>query len=140
MRLRGLAKCADHVDEGLNGARQAAVAAVDEREFAPQVDALNIQELYFPGLDLIAGEAFADDGDADVSSDESFNHADAGELHGHLQPGTIRAKKLVEHLASVAGPRENQGRGGDFFEGDMAALRERILRADHEAQAGAIDT
>jgi len=63
VRFHRLAAFANHVDEGLNGARQAAVATVDQSEFAPQVDAFDIQKLHFPGLHLIAGETFADDGD-----------------------------------------------------------------------------
>src|ERR1700687_756372 len=125
--FRGFAEFADHVDEGLDGARQAAVAAINQPEFTPKVDAFDGEELHFAGLDLVAGEAFADDGDADVGGDESLDHADAGEFHGHLQPGTVRAKELVENLASVAGPRENKGGGGDLFERDVAALRESIL-------------
>src|SRR5580700_3174577 len=135
----GLAEFADHVDEGLNGARQAAIATVDEREFAPEVDPFDGEELYFAGFDLIAGEAFADNGDADVGGDEGFDHADAGKFHGDLQAGTIRAEELVEDLAGVAGPRKKQGRGGDLFERDVAALGEGILGADHEAKAITVD-
>src|ERR1700676_95421 len=103
VRFRGLAKLADHVDQGLNGARQAAVAAIDKREFAPEVDTFDVQELHFAGLHLIAGEAFADDGNADISGDEGLDHADAGEFHGDLQAGTVRTEKLVKDLAGVAG-------------------------------------
>src|ERR1700739_2580630 len=115
VRFPGLAKFADHVDEGLDGTGQAAVAAIDKREFAPEVDAFDSKELHFPGLDLIAGEAFADDGDTDIGRDESLDHSDAGKLHGDLQAGAVRAEKLVEDLAGVAGARKNQRRGGNFF-------------------------
>src|ERR1700757_4691275 len=100
------AEFADHVDEGLDGARQAAVATVDESEFAPEVDAFDGEKLHFTGFHLIAREAFADDGDADVGGDESFDHADAGKFHRDLQARPVRTEEFVEHLASVAGARE----------------------------------
>src|SRR5260221_79350 len=137
--FRGLAKFADHVDEGLDGARKAAIAAVNEREFAPEVDAFDGEELHFAGFYLIAGEAFADDGDADVGGDESLDHADAGKLHGDLQAGAVRPEKFVEHLASIAGAGKNEGSGSDFFERDVGSLRERVLGADHKTKAVAID-
>ena len=90
----------------MGGAREAAVAAVDEAEFAPEIDAFDVQELYFAGFDLIAGEAFANEGDASVGGDEALDHADAGELHGDAEAGAIGAEKLVQHLAREAGARE----------------------------------
>src|ERR1700757_3393272 len=92
-RFGGLAEFADHVDEGLDGAGEAAVAAIDEREFAPEVDALDGEEFHFAGFDLIAGEAFADDGDANVGGDEGLDHADARKFHGDLQARAVRTEK-----------------------------------------------
>lgn len=40
--FRGFAEFTDHVDEGLDGAREAAVAAIDQRQFAPEVHAFDI--------------------------------------------------------------------------------------------------
>ena len=121
--FRRLAKFTDHVDKGLDGTREATVAAIDERKFAPKVDAFDGKELHFASLDLIAGEAFADDGDADVGGDESFDHADTRKLHSDLQSGAVRTEKLVEHLAGVAGAWKDQRRGSDFFERDVRTLR-----------------
>ena len=126
---------ADYGDKGLGGAREAAVAAVDETEFAPEVDAFHVEELYFAGFYLIAGEALADEGDAGVGGDEALDHADAGKLHDDAQAGSVGAEKFVEDLASEAGAREDQRLAGDFFERDLGAMRERIAGADHEAEA-----
>ena len=42
LRLHGLTIFANHGNEGLNGAREAAVAAVDKRQLAPEIDALDV--------------------------------------------------------------------------------------------------
>ena len=39
--VRGFAVFADHADEGLGGAREAAIAAVDQAKFAPEIHALD---------------------------------------------------------------------------------------------------
>src|SRR5580704_6733280 len=111
------------------------MAAVDEAYFAPEVDAFYVEELYFSGFDLVAGKAFADEGDAGVGGDETLDHADAGELHGDAEASAIGAKEFVEDLAGEAGARENQRLTGDFLEGDLGAVRKRVAAADHEAQA-----
>ena len=41
---------ANHADERLRGAREAAVAAVDEAEFAPEIHAFDGEELHFPAF------------------------------------------------------------------------------------------
>ncbi len=92
---------ADHADEGLGGAREAAVAAVDEAEFAPEVDTFDGEELHFTGFDVVLGKTFADDGEAGVGGDETLDHADAGEFHGDVDASAIGAEELVEHLASL---------------------------------------
>jgi len=126
---------ADDGDEGLGGAGKAAVAAVDETEFAPEVDAFDVEELYFAGFDLIASEAFADEGDAGVGGYEALDHANAGKLHGDAETGAVGAEKLVEDLAREAGARKDERLCGDFFERDLGAMRKRIASADHEAEA-----
>jgi len=137
--FRRFAKFADHVDKSLDSTREAPVAAVNEGELTPKVDAFDGKKLHFSGLDLIAGKAFADDGDANVCGDESFDHADARKFHGNLQAGTVRTEKFVKHLAGVAGAWKDQRSGSNFFERDVRALRERVLGADHKSQAVAID-
>ncbi len=130
---------ADDGDQGLGGTREAAVAAVDEAEFAPEVDAFYVEELYFSGFHLVAGEALADEGDSGVGSDEALDHADAGKLHGDANAGTIGTEKLVQNLAGEASARENQGLRGYFLESDLGTMSERIAAADHESQAVARD-
>ena len=130
---------ADYGDQGLGGARKTAIAAVYEAELAPEVDAFDGEQLHFPGFDLVAGKAFADEGDAGVRADEALDHADTGKLHRDADAGAIGAEELVEDLAGVAGARKNQGLRGDFLEGDLRAMRQGIAAADHETQAVARD-
>lgn len=126
---------ADDGDEGLGGAREAAVAAIDEAELAPKVDAFDVQKLYFAGLDLIACETFADERDAGVCADKTLDHADAGQLHHDAEASAIGAEELVQDLAGEAGTGKDERLSGDFLEGDLGAVRERIAAADHEAEA-----
>jgi hypothetical protein len=42
-RVLRFAKLADHADERLHAARQAAIAAIDQRQFAPQVHAIDVE-------------------------------------------------------------------------------------------------
>ena len=130
---------ADHADKGLGSAREAAVAAVDEAELAPEVDAFDGEELHVTGFDVVLGETLADDGDAGVGSDEALDHADAGELHGDMDARAIGAEEFVEHLAGEARARKNERLLGDFVESDLGAMGQRVFCADHEAQAVFVD-
>lgn len=98
---------ADDGDESLRGTRKAAVAAVYEAEFAPEIDAFDVEKLHFAGLDLVARETFADERDTGVRADKALDHTDAGKLHSNANAGAIRAKELVEDLAGIAGAGEN---------------------------------
>src|SRR5216683_7690924 len=62
----GFAVIADHADEGLGGAGEAAVATVDEAEFAPEVDAFDSEELDFAGLHVVFRKILTDDGEAGI--------------------------------------------------------------------------
>ena len=126
---------ADDGDQCLGGARKAAVAAVNEAEFAPEIDAFHVEELHFAGLYLVAGKTFADEGNTGVGADESLDHTDAGKLHGHAEARAIGAKQLVQDLAGEAGTRENQRLRSHFLERDLGAVSQRIAAADHETQA-----
>src|SRR5215472_5293954 len=130
---------ADERDEGLHGARQAAITPVTKTKLTPQVDPFHAEQLDFTSLDLVARETFADKGNTGVGRDEALDHADARQLHADANVRAIRAKELVEHLAREPCTRENQRLSGDFFEGDFGAMRERIAGADHKAQAVPID-
>src|SRR5882724_785828 len=131
----GFAVFADEGDEGLGGAGQAAVAAVDETEFAPEVDTLDGQQLHFTGLHIVFCKTLADDGEACIGGDEALDHADTGQFHGYVEARAVGAEKFVEHLTREAGTRKNERLAGDLRQGNFRTIRERILRADHEAQA-----
>jgi len=130
---------ADHADEGLGGAGEAAVAAVDEAEFAPEVHAFDGEELDFAGLHIIFCKTLADNGEAGISGDEALDHADAGQFHGDVDARAVGTKELVEHLAGEASAREDEGLLGELGEGDLGAMSEWVSRADHEAQAILVD-
>ncbi len=130
---------ADEGDEGLGGAGEAAVAAVDEAEFSPEVDAFDGEELDFTGFHIVLGETFADEGDAGIGGNEAFDHADAGQLHGHVEARAVGAEELVEHLAGEASARKDERLPRDLFQRDLRTMSERVTRADHETQAVAMD-
>ncbi len=133
--LGGFAVFADHADEGLGGAWEAAVAAVDEAEFAPEVDAFDGEQLHFASLHIVFCKTLADDGEAGIGGDETLDHADAGQFHGDVNARAIGAEELVKHLAGEAGAWEDERLLGDFGEGDLGAMSQGIFCADHEAQA-----
>ncbi len=133
-RLGGFAVLADDADEGLRSAGEAAVAAVDETELAPEVYAFNGEQLYFAGFHVILRKTLTDDGNAGIGGDKALDHAYARQLHGDMDAGAIGTEKLVEHLAGEAGAGKDEGLLGEFGEGDLGAMSERVLRADHEAQ------
>jgi hypothetical protein len=130
---------ADHADEGLDGAGEAAVAAVDEAEFAPEVDAFDGEELDFAGFDVVLGKTFADDGEAGIGGDETLDHADTGEFHSDVNARAIGAEELVEHLACEAGAGKDEGLLGNFGEGDLGAMCQGVFCANHEAEAVFVD-
>ena len=129
----------DDADEGLGGAGKAAVAAVDEAEFAPEINAFDGEELHFAGLDLILGKTLADEGDSGIGGDETLDHADAGQFHCDAHARAVGTEKFIEDLAGKTSPRKNERLLGDFGEGDLGAMGERVSRADHEAQAVFVD-
>src|SRR5712692_612231 len=129
----------DHADEGLGGAREAAVTAVDEAEFAPEVHTFDGEQLHFAGFYVVLRKTLADDGDAGIGGDEALDHADAGQFHGDMDARAIGAEELVKHLAGEARAWEDEGLLGDFGEGDLGAMSQRVFCADHEAQAVFVD-
>ena len=130
---------ADDADERLRGAGEATVATVDEAKFTPEVHAFNGKQLHFSGLHIILCKALADKRNASIGSDKALDHTDAGQLHGDVNASAIRPEKLVEHLASEAGARKNERLLGDFSKSDLGAMRERVLGANHEAEAIFVD-
>ena len=131
----GLAVFADDADESLGGAGEAAVAAVDEAELAPEVHAFDGKQLYFPGFHVVLCETLANEGNAGVGGNEALDHADTGQFHGDVNARAVRPEKLVENLAGEAGAGKNKRLLGDFGQGDLGAMSERIASADHEAEA-----
>src|SRR5258708_6610838 len=134
-RLGEFAVFANHADERLGGAGEGAVAAVDKAEFAPKVDTFDGEQLHVAGFHIVLGKTVADDGEAGISGDETLDHADAGEFHGDVDARTIRAEEFIEHLASEAGAREDEGLLGEFGKCDLGAMRQGVFCADHETQA-----
>src|SRR6266436_9906626 len=130
----GLAVFADDADEGLGGAGQAAVAAVDEAELAPEVHAFDGKQLHSPGFHVVLGKTLADKGNAGVGGDEALDHADTGQFHGDVNARAVRPEKFVENLAGEAGAWKDERLLGDFGQGDLGAMSERVAGADHEAQ------
>jgi len=134
-RLAGLAVLADDADEGLCGTREAAVAAVNETELAPEVYAFHGEQLDFASLHIILCKTLADDREAGVGSDKALDHADTGQFHSDVDAGAIGTEKFVKHLACEAGAGKDEGLLGEFGESDLGAMSQGVLRADHEAQA-----
>src|SRR5947208_4323424 len=130
---------ADDADERLRGAGEATVATVDEAEFTPEVHAFNGKQLHFSGLHIVLCKTLADKRNAGIGSDKALDHTDAGQLHGDVNASAIRPEKLVEHLASEAGARENERLFGNFGKRDFGAMRERVLGANHEAEGIFVD-
>src|SRR5216683_294937 len=130
----GLAVFADDADEGLGSTGEAAVAAVDEAELAPEVHAFDGEQLHFPGFHVVLCETLANEGNAGIGGDEALDHADTGQLHGDVNARAIGPEEFVENLAGEAGARKDKRLLGDFGEGDLGAMSERVAGADHEAQ------
>src|SRR5579885_2053983 len=122
----GFAMLADEADEGLRGAGQAAVAAIDEAQLAPELDTFHVEKLDLARLDLVFGKTLADERNTRIDADKALDHADAGKFHGDAETRTVGAEELVEHLACVPGAGEDERLGGDFLEGDFGAAGERI--------------
>src|SRR5437879_11808687 len=76
---------ADHADEGLGGAREAAVAAVNQAELAPEIHAFDGEQLYLAGFHLILGKTLADKRDPGISGDAPLDHADNRHFHCHVK-------------------------------------------------------
>ena len=114
---------ADETDEGLRRARQAAIATVDQAEFAVEIYAFHAEQFHFASLDLIFGEALADKRNTGVRAYEAFDHADTGKLHSDVDSGAVRAEKLVKDLARVASAGKNERLASGFFELTMKRMR-----------------
>lgn len=125
---------ADESDQRLSGPRQAAIAAVDQAELTPEIDALDAEELHFAGLDLVARKTFTDEGNTDIGADEALDHPDAGELHRHVHARTVGAEQFIEDLPRIARARKNERLRRDLGERDTRTACKRIARADHEAK------
>src|SRR5262249_53706689 len=109
--------------------------AVNQAQFAIKIDAFHAEQLHFPRLDLILGEAFADERNAGIGAYEAFDHAYTGQLHRNVNPGTVGTEKLVENLAGVTRTGEDERLTGDFFQRHLGTARQRVFAADHEAHA-----
>ena len=109
---------AEKRDESGCRARQSAVAAIDEAEFARERRVGDRKKLGFAGANFFLGETFADDRNAQARGDKAFDHANAGEFHRDAQFCAMRAKELVKYLARVARLRDDLRLIGDFAERD----------------------
>src|SRR5256885_17273018 len=114
---------ANQGDQRLHRARQAAVTAITQAQFAPQIDAFDAEQLDFTGFHLVASKAFADKGDAGIRTYEALDHANAWQLHADANARTVRAKELVQHLPSETGTRQNKRLRGNFIEREFRAVR-----------------
>src|SRR5256885_16283180 len=70
---------ADHADEGLGGAREAAVAAVDEGELAAEIHAFDGEQLYLPRFHLILRQTLADKRDSGINGGQKLYHGDTSQ-------------------------------------------------------------
>src|SRR5713101_1028477 len=131
--LGGFTVFADHADESLGGAREAAVTAVDEAEFAPEVHTFDGEQLHFAGFHIVLGKTLADDGDAGIGGDETLDHTNTGQFHGDVNARAVGTEEFVEHLTGETGARKNERLFGDFGECDLGAMSERVSRTDHKA-------
>src|SRR5258708_6910952 len=129
------AMLANQGDERLGGAGEAAVAAVNESELAPEVDTFDGEKLHFAGFHIVLGKTLADDGDAGIGGDETLDHADTGQFHGDAQARAIGTEEFVEHLARKTSPRKNERLLRDLGQGDLGAMSERVSRANHKPKA-----
>ena len=50
---------ANHRNECRGGARESAVAAIDEAQFAPEIDVGYFDQFYFTGTDFVARESLS---------------------------------------------------------------------------------
>src|SRR5258708_27630100 len=118
----GLAVFADDADERLGSAGEAAVAAVDEAEFAPEVHAFDGEQLHFARFHVILGKTLADEGDAGIGGDKALDHADTGQLHGDVNAGAKGPEKFVENLREEAGGGKKNERPATLGGGILGRL------------------
>src|SRR5579863_4861148 len=78
-------------DEGGAGDRKRAIAAIGETQFAVELRVFQVNQLDSAGFDFVAGEGCADQRDSQIGGDETFDHADAGQFHAHVQFCVVRA-------------------------------------------------
>ncbi len=91
-------------------------------EFAPEIHAFDSEQLYFAGFHLILRKTLADKRDAGISGDETLDHADTRQFHGHVQARAVRTEEFVEHLARKTSPRKDERLFGDLCERDLRAM------------------
>jgi len=125
---------ANKCNESLRSARQAAIPAIDQTEFAPQVHTFHRKKFHFASFDIILRKTLADERNSGVGRDESLDHADAGQLHTDANSRAIRPEQFIKHLACKTCLWENQRLCGHFFQRDLRAMRQRIPSAHHEPQ------
>ncbi len=113
---------ADYADEGLGGAGETAVAAVDEPELAPKIHTFDSEQLDFAGFHVVLRKTLADERNAGVRSDEALDHADAGQLHGDVNARAIGTEEFIEHLTGETGARKDERLFGNFGECDLGAM------------------
>src|SRR5437667_42636 len=132
---RRLAVLTNQGDERLRGARQAAVAAIDETQLAPQINTVQGKQFHLSCLHVITRKTLADERHSGVGSNEAFDHADARQLHRNVNPRAVGTEQLVEHLPRIARLRKDERLLGNLRQGDARPPCERILGVNHHHQA-----
>src|SRR5579864_6999695 len=130
---------ANHRNKCRGGARKRAVPAVDEAEFAPEIDVGYFDQFYFTGTDFVASKTRADQRHAEAGSHKSFDHADAGKFHRNAELRAVWPEELVEQLPREAGLGNDQRLVCDFRRGDGLVFCQWVAGAHHQHQAIAKD-
>src|SRR3989442_8489753 len=132
---RRLAVLTNQGDERLRGARQAAVAAIDETQLAPQINTVQGKQFHLSRLHVVTRKTLADERHSGVGSNEAFDHADARQLHRDVNARAVGAEQLVEHLPRIARLGKDERLLGNLRQGDARPPRKRIFGVNHHHQA-----
>src|SRR5437867_4883473 len=115
---RRLAVLTNQGDERLRGARQAAVAAIDETQLAPQINTVQGKQFHLSRLHVVTRKTLADERHSGVGSNEAFDHADARQLHRDVNARAVGTEQLVEHLPRIARLGKDERLLGNLRQGD----------------------
>src|SRR5438270_7000654 len=115
--LRRWRQLTNGIEEGVRGPSERTVTTVGHTQLAPEFFALNRDELYASGEDLVAGKAGANERNTKPSCHETLDHANAWQFHAHLQFVCVGAEEFIHHAAAEAGFRQQHWLFRDLADG-----------------------